>query len=127
MIATISIVLEKLPPDKLSISQKSLQNLEADFREMFFNWFGSEYSKPPTEISDDDSNSKIDDGFLQKIVSPILANIYENINPEELNLNNKTQKNTLARSIIGIGGYASGKDKSKLNNYLEVYNNLVKQ
>ncbi len=126
MIATNSIVTKILPSDKLSINQKSLQNLETDLSDIFINWYGSVYSKPPTEINEDNSSSKKGDGFLQKIVSPILANIYENINPEEFNLN-KTQKDKLARSIIGIGGYSSGTKKSTLKQYLEDYNNLIKQ
>lgn len=64
---------------------------------------------------------------MQKVVNPILANIYESLEPADLGMKNKTQKNKMARSIIGIGGYNSGKDKSTLSKYLEDYNSLLKQ
>jgi len=124
-IASKSIVLECLPSSTINRRQGSLHPLEKELRDMFMDWYQTEYLHSDEKVSNNSNNSNIKPGFLQKKLNPILAHIYESINPDELGLS-KTDKDKMARKLIGIGGQPSGKEKSTLLKYLQEYDQLPK-
>jgi len=125
MTATKSIVLETLHHHQYKSNIRTLQNLEKNLSDVFFSWYNSERMDKCGSGNNDNDKSKLNDGFLQLIVNPILANIYESADHSELGID-KDQKDKMARSIIGIGGYASGKEQSILAKYLKAYKDLNK-
>jgi DNA-binding NtrC family response regulator len=123
-------LIKKYPPDMLSseitIEYKNLfQNLEKTLDEMFFYWYTSVYPKQTLEETEG-AEQKNKDGFLQQLVTPILANIYNKLDLTDFEMQQKI-KNKKAREIIGIGGLPSGKDQSSIDKALETYGKLVEQ
>ena len=120
-------LIQKYPPgNNFKKNENSLLGVESELKEMFIDWYQTEYLHNDERISNNSTNSNIKPGFLQKKLNPILAHVYESINSEELGLN-KADKNKMARTLIGIGGQASGKEQSTLSKYLEKYDSMLKQ
>ena len=92
---------------------------------MFFYWYTSVYPKQ-TQEENEEAEQKNKDGFLQQLVNPILAKIYNNLDLIDFEMKQKL-KNQKAREIIGIGGLPSGKDPSSIDKALETYKKLIEQ
>lgn len=123
-------LINTYPPDMLSGEMtQDYKNLFQDFektlKEMFFHWYTSVYPKQKLE-GNEEADQKNKDGFLQQLVTPILANIYENLDLNDFEMKQKI-KNQKAREIIGIGGLPSGQDPSSIDKALETYKKLIEQ
>ena len=89
---TKNLILEYPPGNKFNNAKKSILNMELELKEMFLNWYQTDYLNNDEKLSGDVAKSKIKEGFLQEIVGPILANIYESTHMNGTQTYQKTEE-----------------------------------